>query len=93
MAIASTLLRRIKNVIGDRKVTIGTYEVAGAGAEIDTNLAICEFLFLQGTATPTGAASTGTVEPVVNVNSFPIAGTAVPYVAWASGGNWLAYGR
>ncbi len=87
MAIVSTLLRSVKNVIGDRKQTNGTYS-AGSG-EVDTGLEICENLYLQGTASALGGA--GSVPPLVNA-TFPRSGSAVPILS-TIGGNWTAYGR
>jgi hypothetical protein len=84
MAIISVLKRRVRNVIGDRSITTGTYKANSSG-EVDTALEICEHLQLQGTATVAGSAS------VVNA-TFPRSGTAVPIVT-TFGGIWFAYGR
>ena len=87
MAIISTITRRVQNTIGDRKVTYGTYQGDTTG-EIDTGLEVCEFLDLQGTASVAGTAA------IVNVDNFPLRGTAVPIITTdASGGIWFAYGR
>ncbi len=87
--IISSIIRRVRNIIGDRKITHGTFNsTSGAGSAINTGLEICEHLQLQGTA---NSFATGTVSPYVNAN-FPRSGTAVPIVS-SIGGNWFAYGR
>ena len=86
MAIISVLKRRVRNVIGDRSVTTGTYNGAATG-EVDTGLEICDHLMLQGTATTAGSVA------VVNA-TFPRSGTGVPIVSTGvPGGIWFAYGR
>ena len=83
--MTSTIRRRVQNVIGDRRLTYGTYEKtpSGVGVISDVGLGICEWLNFQGTASP------GTAYPTTD---FPRTGTAIPYSA-SSGGIWTAYGR
>jgi len=88
MAIISTIERRVSNTIGDRKVTYGTFGDASSGGEIDTGLEICEWMFLQGTATTASGSA------FVITGSLPRSGTAVPIDSVSSpGGIWVAYGR
>ena len=88
MAIISTLNRRVQNVIGDRRVSYGKFGNVISGAEINTGLKICEFLFMQGTATVGSSASYTLTE------DLPRGGSAVPVISNSvKGGNWFAYGR
>lgn len=89
MAFASTITRREANVVGDRKITYGTYTNGSGdtGGNIDTGLEICEHIMLQ----PTGSAVVATA-PVVN-EALPIAGNAITVVtADDEDGVWMAYG-
>jgi hypothetical protein len=86
MSIISVIKRRFLNVIGDRSITTGTYDISASG-EINTGLGICEFLGMQGTGTITGSVS------VVNVDSFPRSGSSIPVVTNTHGGIWFAYGK
>ena len=89
MSIISTITRRVANVIGDRRIHYGKFKNAQTGGEINTGLEICEFLFLQGTASTAGSATYH-----ANVAEFPVAGTAVAVVSNSiDGGHWFAYGR
>ena len=89
MAFASAITRTVQNVIGDRRVTHGTYTNGSGdtGGDIDTGLASCEFIVLQ----PGGAAVIASA-PVVN-ETLPVAGSAVTVVtADNEDGTWFAYG-
>jgi len=88
MAIISTISRRVRNVIGDRKVNYGTFGDASGGGEINTGLEVCEWMFLQGTADIAGGSA------FVLTESLPRSGTAVPIDSVSNkGGMWVAYGR
>ena len=74
---------------GSVKVAIGTYTNtnAGTGGDIDTGLAVCEFIKLQ----PTGA-SVSTNANAVN-ETLPVTGNAVTIVTDSNEvGTWLAVG-
>jgi len=89
MAFASAITRIVKNHIGDRVVTHGTYTNGGGdtGGDIDTGLKVCEFIVLQ----PTGAAVIAS-NPSVN-ETLPVDGSAVTVVNTADeDGVWFAYG-
>ena len=85
MAIISTLIRRVRNTVGDRVITTGTY-AGGTNGEVDTHLEICEQLILQGTASVVGSAA-------VVTEQLPTGGTAVSIETADPGGIWFAYGR
>jgi len=75
-------------VLGDKKMTFGTYTNSdgGQGGDIDTGLRVCQAIFLQ-----TGA-SVSADESAVN-ETLPCDGSAVTVVNTAnSDGTWLAIG-
>lgn len=89
MAFSSAITRTVQNVVGDRKIVHGTYtNTSGStGGNIDTGLAVCEFIMLQ----PTGSAVVAS-NPVVN-ETLPVAGSAITVVNTADeDGYWMAYG-
>ena len=89
MAFASTITRPVKNIMGDRKETHGTYTNGGGdtGGDIDTGLRVCEYIQLQ----PTGAAVVASA-PSVN-ETLPADGSAITVVNTADeDGNWIAWG-
>jgi len=87
MAFSSTITSYSK--AGDKMVTRGTYTNGNGetGGDIDTGLAICEFIQLQ----PSGSSAIATA-PVVN-ETLPVAGSAVTVVtADNEDGYWRAEG-
>lgn len=92
MTFGQSILRRVRNVIGDRQIVTGKIHGGGSGTgNLDTGLAIVENLQFQGTA---GTATSQTW--VLGEDMVPggIAGTAVlVYGPAGSGAIWKAYGR
>ncbi len=89
MTFASTITRTIPNIVGDRKITHGTYTNASGdtGGNIDTGLQVCEHIQLQPTGTAVIASN-----PVVN-ETLPIDGSAITIVTTDNeDGIWIAYG-
>lgn len=87
MAFASTVVEQ--GVMGDKKYSRGTYTngAGDSGGDIDTGLAMCQFITLQ-------TSSADTIASVAVVNeTLPVAGSAVTIVNTASeDGNWFALG-
>ncbi len=89
MTFASTITRVIPNIVGDRKITHGTYTNGSGdtGGNINTGLKVCEFIQLQ----PTGSSVIAS-NPVIN-ETLPIDGSAITIVTTDNeDGIWMAYG-
>jgi hypothetical protein len=87
MAFSSTITEQTD--FGSKKVSFGTFSTSSTdtGGDIDTGLAMCEFIYLQHT----GEAVEATI-PSVN-ETLPCAGSAVTIVHGASAeGFWWAFG-
>lgn len=76
-------------VIGNKKMTFGTYTNTGGGTggNINTGLKVCERLFMQ-----TGGAAVSADQSAVN-ETLPADGSAITVVNTAdSDGTWMAIG-
>jgi len=87
MALSSNQIRRVRNVIGDRRETYGTFSGSGKSGTIDTGLKVCENIMMTGTAGATGSANFRLR------TKLPASGSAIPFFSPnITQGIWRAIG-